>query len=129
MISSAAQGVVHARRMVAAQSAIGLAAAGVGLVLYGTEVAIALLAGGAIALTNGLLLAWRMRGNRHTVRQSAQRHLWVFYLSSVERFLAVLVLLALSLGPLNMKPLPLILGFVLGQLALVFSTLILRKIE
>jgi ATP synthase protein I len=87
------------------------------------------LAGGAIALTNGFLLARRMRFNRRKVGQSAQRHLLTFYLSGVERFFAVLALFALSLGPLNLKPLPLIVGFVLGQLALVFSTLILRKIE
>jgi len=129
MISLPPVGVMHVRRVVGVQTVVVLLSVVVGLVLYGSVIGEAMLAGGAVALTNTLLLAWRMRGGPGSADRSAQRHLWTFYRSSLERFFVVGALLAAGMGPLAFTPLPLVAGFVLGQMALVFSFLIIRRIE
>lgn len=125
MISLPPVGVLHVRRVAGVQTVVVLLSTVVGLALYGSVIAGSMLGGGAVALTNTLLLAWRMRGD--TADRSAQRHLWTFYRSSLERFFVVGALLAVGMGPLGFKPLPLVAGFVLGQMALVFSFLIIRR--
>lgn len=129
MISLPPVGTMHVRRVAGVQTVVVLFGAVVGLALYGSVIAGSMLAGGAVALTNTLLLAWRMRGNPRSADRSAQGHLWTFYRSSLERFFVVGALLAAGMGPLGFKPLPLLAGFVLGQMALVFSFLIIRRIE
>ena len=130
MISPPSAGMLHVRRVAGVQAVVVLIGAFVGLVLYGNVVAQAVLAGGAVALTNTLLLVWRMRDDHRSANQkSAQGHLWTFYRSSLERFFVVGSLLAAGMGPLEFKPLPLLAGFVLGQMALVFSFLIIRRTE
>lgn len=129
MISPLSAGTLGVRRIIGVQAVVVLFGAVASLVLYGRVAAEAMLAGGAVALTNTLLLAWRMRGDPRSADQSAQGHLWTFYRSSLERFFVVASLLVTGMGPLGFKPLPLLAGFVLGQLALVFSFLIIRRIE
>jgi ATP synthase protein I len=129
MISPPSAGMLHVRKVAGVQAAVVMIGALVSLVLYGNVVAQAMLAGGGVALTNTLLLAWRMRDGPRSANQSAQGHLWTFYRSSLERFFVVGSLLAAGMGPLGFKPLPLLAGFVLGQMALVFSFLIIRRTE
>jgi ATP synthase protein I len=129
MISPPSAGMLHVRRVAGVQAVVVLSGAAVGFALYGNLVAEAVLAGGGVALTNTLLLAWRMRDGPRSANQSAQGHLWTFYRSSLERFFVVGLLLAAGMGPLEFKPLPLLAGFVLGQMALVFSFLIIRRTE
>lgn len=113
-------------RLAAVQVGVALLGAGLGLALYGAGVAKAMLAGGMVALTNALMLGWRMRTGRRDLHQDAHRHLRAFYRSSLERFFIVGLLLVAGLGPLSLKPAPLLAGFVMGQLALMFS-LFIRK--
>jgi len=129
MISPPSAGMLHVRKVAGVQAVVVLIGAFAGLALYGNVVAQAMLAGGGVALTNTLLLAWRMRDDHRSANQSAQGHLWTFYRSSLERFFVVGSLLAAGMGPLGFKPLPLLAGFVLGQMALVFSFLIIRRTE
>lgn len=129
MISPPPAGMLLIYRVVGAQVVVVLLGAIFGWAFHERATAEAVLAGGAVALTNSLLLAWRMRGDRRTGDRSPQGHLWTFYRSSLERFLVVASLLAIGIGPLGFKPLPLLAGFVLGQMALVFSFLIIRRTE
>jgi len=48
----------------------------------------------------------------------------LLYRTAVERFVLVLLLFAVALGTLQLDPLALITGFIVGQLALVFKELI-----
>lgn len=129
MISPPSAGMLHVRRVAGVQAVVALLGAVAGFALSGNLVAEAVLAGGGVALTNTLLLAWRMRDDHRSANQSAQGYLWTFYRSSLERFFVVGLLLAAGMGPLEFKPLPLLAGFVLGQMALVFSFLIIRRTE
>lgn len=129
MISPPVVGLFHVYRVAGAQMGVALLGAFFGYLLRGEAVGIAILAGGAVALTNTLLLAWRMRGDERSANRSAQGHLWMFYRSSLERFFVVGSLLAAGMGPLGFKPLPLLAGFVLGQFALIAFSLIMRRTE
>ncbi len=80
--------------------------------------------GGAVALTNTLLLSWRMRTGAQQPGRKPQQELFMLYRSSVERFFVVALLVAAGLGWMKLMPLPLLAGFALGQLALVISTII-----
>ena len=79
--------------------------------------------GSLVALTNTLLLAWRMRAAAPTGSSPGQE-LARLVRSSLERFFMVVLLIAAGLGWLKLMPAPLLLGFVLGQLVLVVSTII-----
>ena len=77
--------------------------------------------GGLIAMTNVRLLAWRRRRADRGRVLSAVESLRLLYRTAVERFVLVVLLFALALGILQLDPLALITGFIVGQLALVFT--------
>ncbi len=93
----------------------------VGVVLvyavYGQANAFAVIFGGLVALANSVLLAWRMRAAKRLINTDAQQELRMLYRTGMERFVLVVVFLALGMGVLKLDPLVLIAGFVLGQLA------------
>lgn len=93
-------------------------------VLMGEGAARAVCYGGAVALTNTLLLSWRIRSVARQPGQKPHRELFRLYRSSVERFFVVALLIAVGLGWLKLMPALLLTGFVLGQLALVVSTIL-----
>lgn len=100
--------------------------AAVGLVATITQVvreagAVAVLFGGAVALANLLLLDWRARRANRAGALSARQSLQVLYLSALERFVTVALLFALGIGLLELDPLPLLLGFVVGLPALLLQ--------
>lgn len=99
------------------QLVLALAGAFVAYLAGKSAFAIALLWGSAVALANTLLLLWRMaRGDRPTY--NAKQHLNLMYRSSVERFFVVTTFLALGLLKFKLGPLPVILGFLGGQIIL-----------
>ena len=55
---------------------------------------------------------------------SAGESLRLLYRTALERFVLVALLFAVALGTLQLDPLALITGFIVGQLALVFTELI-----
>ena len=92
--------------------------------VYGAFLAGSVWCGGLIAMANVLLLEWRrLRADRGRVL-SAGESLRLLYRTAVERFVLVLLLFAVALGTLQLDPLALITGFIVGQLALVFKELI-----
>jgi len=92
--------------------------------VYGAFQAGSVCCGGLIAMANVLLLEWRrLRADRGRAL-SAGESLRLLYRTAVERFVLVLLLFAAALGTLQLDPLALITGFIVGQLALVFKELI-----
>lgn len=98
---------------------------GTSLLLFwlGKNVAVAAFFGGAVAVANALFLFWCMRaGARRATRDARQELAWLVRFS-MERFLMVALLIVAGLGWLKLMPVPLLTGFVLGQLTLVVSTI------
>lgn len=89
----------------------------------GNNVAIAAFFGGAVAVANALLLIWCVRtGAQRPVQDARQELAWLVRFS-MERFFMVALLIVAGLGWLKLMPVPLLIGFVLGQLTLVVSTI------
>ena len=84
----------------------------------GARSALAALFGGGIALLNVQLLRWRKNQVQDRRGLSAGQSLASFYRSALERFVLVVGLLALGLGWMELRPLPLVVGFVVGQIAM-----------
>lgn len=103
--------------VVAALAAAGVTDAGV---------ASAVLYGGAVALANSALLALRHARGRHEHHGDVQRHLRAFHRTALMRFATVAVLLALGFVFAPAAALPMLLGFVLGQIAWVAATVSFR---
>lgn len=80
--------------------------------------------GGAVALSNTVLLVWRMRSGARDSSRNPRIELVRLVRSSMERFFVVALLIAAGLGWMKLMPLPLLAGFALGQLTLVVSTII-----
>lgn len=81
----------------------------------------AVLFGGAVALANTGLMVLRWWRGLRAYHCDGERHLRSFHRSSLERFFVVVVLLATGLALLRLTPLPLMLGFIVGQLAWVIA--------
>ena len=109
------------RRVLRLQLALLLVASLVALAIWGLVVAQAVGFGVGIAVTNTLMIAWRMRRGR--VASAAQASLSEFYRSWLERYLLVGVLLAAGLGGLELMPLGLLSGFILGQVIWILAPL------
>lgn len=73
--------------------------------------------GGGIAVLNVQLLRWRTGQVQVRRGLSAGQSLVTFYRSALERYLVVIGLLALGMGWIELPPLPLVVGFVAGQVA------------
>ena len=108
------------------QAVVTLISASITYSIKGTpQFAMAVLAGGGVAVFNGALLAWRMtRETLHPARE-ALHQLRIMYFYAAERFLAVVVLLCLCIAVLKLSPLALLGSFVMGQAVLLVSRLFL----
>jgi len=101
----------------ALQAAIVAVAAMATWLWQGAEVATAVLYGGTVALANIGLLVWRWRQGRYHYHCDGGRHLKQFHRSSLERFFVVGIVLAVGMYGLKLDPLPVLLGFIVGQVA------------
>lgn len=115
---------MHANRVAMYQAVVAAIAAALAYFYLNEAAARAAWFGGAVAVSNTLLLAWRIRTGARESTRSPHHELAKLVRSSVERFFVVALLIAAGLGWLKLMPAPLLAGFVLGQLALVVSTLI-----
>lgn len=96
-------------------------------VFQGITAAVAILFGGMITVANSLFLIWCMRAGSQRTAQSAQQELAGLVRFSIERFFLVALLIVAGLWWLKLMPIPLLVGFVLGQLTLVVSTIFSRE--
>ena len=117
------------RTILSIQVTLAAIAALLGYLYGGTPAAYAALFGACIALSNSLLLAWRLHRGKRQLHADAQRHLRAFYISTLERYVVVGGLLAIGLGAVQLPPLPLIAAFVAGQTAWMISGLLSRTDE
>ncbi|PIQ10375.1 MAG: hypothetical protein CO125_11250 [Hydrogenophilales bacterium CG_4_9_14_3_um_filter_59_35] len=113
----------RAYRIVSLQAVSVVSMASLLFFLLGKEAAIAVFFGGAVAVANALFLTWCMHaGAQRPVQEARQELAWLVRFS-MERFLMVALLIVAGLGWLKLMPTPLLIGFVLGQLTLVVSTI------
>lgn len=105
---------------------VGLAALAAGLFgEVGTALAVSY--GGGVALINAALLYWRWRQGVRDFHCDADKHLRLFYRSSMERFFVVMTLLAVGFVWLDDEALALLAGFVVGQVAWMLASPTLRE--
>lgn len=97
--------------------------------LWGKEAAEAVFFGGAVAVANALFLIWCMRAGAQRPVQDARQELSWLVRFSVERFFMVALLIVAGLGWLKLMPVPLLIGFVLGQLTRVVLTIFSAIVE
>ena len=76
--------------------------------------------GGVIAMANGLLLEWRRHKADSGRALTAAESIRLLYRTALERWVLVALLFALGLGVLQLDPLAVLSGFIVGQVALVF---------
>ena len=112
------------RKLAILQLLLVAAAAVMIFMIYGAYQAASVCFGGLIAMTNVLLLEWRRRCADAGRALSAGESLRLLYRSALERFVLVALLFALALATLQLAPLALITGFIVGQLALVLKEFI-----
>ena len=79
--------------------------------------ALSALFGGAVALANAWLLARRVEHVSELVKTDPNRGMFSMYMGAVQRFVLVIVALALGLGLLRLDPVPMVLTFGIAQLA------------
>jgi hypothetical protein len=118
----------RARQVVWWQMAIVAIVAALAYSLESTpQFVMAVLSGGAVAVLNGALLAWRM--HQATLRSAHDAHLQLrlMYFYAAERFLVVVALLGICLAVLKLSPLAVLGGFVAGQAALLAARLFLSR--
>ncbi|MEO8417288.1 MAG: ATP synthase subunit I [Methylophilaceae bacterium] len=109
-------------QIIGLQLALIIISAGVVYVMDTSQSGISVLWGGGCALLNVCLLKWRMRlGDDRSI--SENRHLILMYRSALERFFVVLGLLAFGMMRLDLAPLAILLGFVVGQAGLILVPL------
>jgi ATP synthase protein I len=90
-------------------------------IIYGVFQAVSAGCGGLIAMTSVLLLEWRRWRADSGRALSAGESIRLLYRTALERFVLIALLFALALGVLQLDPVALITGFIVGQMALVFT--------
>ena len=104
-------------RVAWAQAVMAPLLAILGFFAAGSAAALALFYGVATALVASLLMVWRERTTLQHPEWDGRKLFGVFILSGLERWLAVILMLAIGFGVLKLTPLPLLLGLALAQIA------------
>lgn len=91
--------------------------ASLGFFAAGAAAALAILYGVGTALVASLLMVWRERTALRHPEWDGRKLFGVFILSGLERWIAVILMLAIGFGVLKLTPLPLLLGLALAQIA------------
>lgn len=89
--------------------------------IYGVFQAVSVWCGGLIAMSGILLLEWRRWQADRGRALSAGDSIRLLYRTALERFVLIASMFALALGVLQLDPIALITGFIVGQMALVFT--------
>jgi ATP synthase protein I len=115
------------RRNLLAQSIAVILCALYYLLTAGLEHGIAALFGGAVALTNTLVLRWNFERAGRIAGNSADKNLRLLYRTAAQRLFLTIGLLALALGGLKLEPLAVLVGFLAGLAALLVARYGFRK--
>ena len=109
------------RKLAVVQLPLLMATSVLFFVVSGAGAAMAALFGGGIATVNIALLLWRRACADAGRALSAGESLWLLYRTALERLVAVIALFAVGMGVLQLHPLGLLTGFIVGQVALLFT--------
>ena len=109
------------RKLAALQLTLVMVTSVLFYVWSGTGAALSTLFGGAIALINVALLLWRRERAAQGRALSAGESIRLLYRTVLERFLVVIALFALGMGVLKLHAPALLTGFIVGQVALLFT--------
>jgi hypothetical protein len=85
--------------------------------IYGYAIGLPVMSGGLIAISGAALLWLRWWQSNRRSQADAQQAVRVVYRTGLERFVLIVVLLALGLSYFRHAQIALLAGFVLGQLA------------
>ena len=111
------------RRLLLYQLLLVAATSAVFLTIVDSLSAISVAYGGGIAAGNALLAARCARRDAQAPERTPQQSLAALYICMVQRFVIIAVLFALVLGALQVDPLAVLAGFIVGQLVLIiYST-------
>jgi len=86
----------------------------------GWQAGAAVLYGSLIVALNTLMQVWQLKRADRIAGLSAARNLRYLYRCAAERFLATVTLLAVGIGMLRLEPLPLLAGYIIAQVAMVY---------
>ncbi|MDQ7072718.1 MAG: ATP synthase subunit I [Gammaproteobacteria bacterium] len=87
----------------------------------GSSAAVASLFGGGIAVANTLLQRWHLIASVEQAKSDAGKNLRKAYSCVVQRWVLTIVMFAVGFAVLKFLPLPLMTGFIVTQLALLFG--------
>jgi hypothetical protein len=104
------------------------AAAGFWLAL-GWKAGIALLFGGLVVYANGWLQRWQQQRAAHIAGNDPAKNLRYLYRCAAERFVATVALFAAGLGLMALPPLPLLGGYFIAQVAVIYEFYKLSKLR
>lgn len=109
------------RRRALIQSSLAALLAAAFLAAQGFEAALSALYGGSISVVTTLLQLWQLQRGSLLPAGDAGGNLGFLIRCAAERFLLALLMFVLGLGVIGLAPLPLLSGFVAGQLALIYG--------
>lgn len=87
----------------------------------GWQAGLAALYGSLIVALNTLMQARQLKRADRIAGLSAERNLRYLYRCAAERLIATVVLLAVGIGMLRLEPMPLLVGYIIAQVALVYG--------
>ncbi len=104
------------RRVFVTQIVLCLLAGGVFALAQGAPAAVAALYGGGVTLVGSLWLGRGVARAGASAHSAGTRSQWILYAGALQRFVVVLVLLAVGFGVLKLSPMALLGGFAAAQL-------------
>lgn len=103
------------------QLALVIPVAAVYLLVQGVTIAAAVMAGGFVACTNTLLQYWYLYRAEREAGDDPGKNARFLYRCAFERLVMTGALFAVAFGILKLAPLPMILGFIAGQVGAVVN--------
>jgi len=109
------------KRLITAQILFILGGVGFSFYTFGSNAIMPAFYGGAVALLNTLWLNRGVIQAGETAKENPKLSVYVLYFGAVQRFVFVLVALAIGLAAIKLMAEPLLLTFGVAQLALFFA--------
>ena len=107
--------------LIAVQATIIAACALVAWIYGDLWSAVAATYGGGVALANAWLLALRVERVGELVKKDPHKGMYSLYIGAAQRFVLVLVGLAIGLGVFHLDAIPMVISFAVAQLAYVIA--------
>ena len=107
------------RRLLIVQLLLSGIIALLALIFGNTNAMIATLYGGSITLIATLLMAWRIGRAGEVAYNDKQQGYIEIYIGAIQKFILILVLMAIGMGYLKLNPLAILIGFAVTQLSFI----------